>query len=120
MAKKRSRKTKGGRSAAAKSTPKKETRAEKQPKKSASVKNAKNTKSAKGTTKALARKQPNAVQRWISETRGELRKVTWPTREEAVQLTKVVLLVTFAMSAFLGLMDWLFNKLFGLLFGLFT
>lgn len=112
MAKKRSRKTKGGASAAV--TPKKEARAEKKPKKSASA------KAAKSAAKAPARKQPNAIQRWIRETRGELRKVTWPTREEAIQLTKVVLLVTFAMSAFLGFMDWLFNKLFALLFGLFS
>lgn len=112
MAKKRSRKTKGSRSATP--TPKKEARANEQPKKSASA------KSAKGASKASVRKQPNAIQRWIRETRGELRKVTWPTREEAIQLTKVVLAVTFAMSAFLGFLDWLFNKLFALLFGLFS
>ncbi len=108
--KKRSRKTKGAQTKAA-APAKKETRAERPKKKSSS---------AKGASRTPVRKQPNAIQRFIRETRGELRKVTWPTREEALQLTKAVLLVTFAMSAFLGLMDWVFNKLFGLLFGLFS
>lgn len=44
----------------------------------------------------------NPVTRYIRETRGELRKVTWPTREEAWRLTLIVLGVTAAMAIFLG------------------
>jgi preprotein translocase subunit SecE len=44
----------------------------------------------------------NPVVRYFRETRGELRKVTWPTREEAWRLTLIVLGVTAAMAIFLG------------------
>ena len=53
-------------------------------------------------------KKPNffdKIKRFWRETVGELRKVTWPTPEEAWALTKVVLIVTVIMSIILGLMD---------------
>jgi preprotein translocase subunit SecE len=65
--------------------------------------------------KSTGRKQPNAIQRYIRETIGELRKVTWPTRQEAINLTIVVLIVTFTMSVFLGLLDFLFARLIALI-----
>lgn len=55
------------------------------------------------------------IKRFWRETVGELRKVTWPTREEAWGLTKVVLVVTVIMSVILGFMDFVFQKLIGLL-----
>ncbi len=110
--KKKTRKSQAAKSAAA---PKVEPRAVEK----ADKKKAGNKPVAAKRSSVPARKQPNALQRLIRETRGELKKVTWPTREEAIQLTKVVLIVTFAMSAFLGVMDWLFNKFFAFLFGLF-
>lgn len=60
-------------------------------------------------------KQPNAIVRWWRETIGELRKVTWPTPEEAWRLTKIVLVTMFAMSAVLGLLDFLFSWLIRLI-----
>lgn len=60
-------------------------------------------------------KKPNAFQRWYRETVGELRKVSWPTMQETRRLTGIVLLVMFAMSAALGLLDFLFSKLISLL-----
>jgi preprotein translocase subunit SecE len=63
-------------------------------------------------------KKPNIIQkigRFWRETIGELRKVTWPTTKEAWELTKVVLLVTVVMSLVLGIMDYGFSKLIGLL-----
>ncbi len=60
----------------------------------------------------------NAITRFYRETVGELRKVTWPTRQEAVNLTIIVLIVTFGMSAFLGILDYLFAQLFGLILGI--
>jgi preprotein translocase subunit SecE len=50
-------------------------------------------------------KKQNGIQRYFNETAGELRKVSWPTRQEAVQLTIIVLVVMIFMGAFLGLMD---------------
>lgn len=54
-------------------------------------------------------KPENAVQRFVRETRAELLKVVWPTREEAVRLTTVVVVVIAAMSVFLGAIDYIFN-----------
>lgn len=51
------------------------------------------------------------VRDYMRETMGELRKVHWPTRPEARNLTTVVLAVTFAMAVFLGLFDFLFGRL---------
>ncbi len=56
-------------------------------------------------------KEPNAVVRYYRETVGELKKVVWPTREEAVRLTGVVLLVITVMAAVLGSFDFLFTQL---------
>ncbi len=61
------------------------------------------------------RQQQNAVQRYYYETRGELRKVSWPTRQEAINLTSITLVVIVAMSAFLGTLDYIFNQLFALI-----
>ena len=46
-----------------------------------------------------------------------MRKVIWPTREATTSLTVIVLAVTVAMSAALGLIDWLFTQLFALIIG---
>ena len=51
--------------------------------------------------------QQNAVARFYRETVGELRKVSWPTREEAIRLTVIVLIVLAVMAAILGGVDWL-------------
>ena len=64
--------------------------------------------------KKTPRKQPNAIQRFYRETIGELRKVTWPTREEALNLTWITLVVLLVMSAFLGALDYLFNQIFAI------
>lgn len=66
-------------------------------------------------SKSSERKRPNAIRRFFRETIGELRKVSWPTRQEAINLTKIVLIVVFGMSAFLGVMDFLFTRFFGLI-----
>jgi preprotein translocase subunit SecE len=52
--------------------------------------------------KAKQSGQSNALLRYFRETRGELRKVTWPTRDEAWRLTLIVLGVSIAMAIFLG------------------
>ena len=65
-------------------------------------------------------KKPNLIQKtktWWRQTIGELRKVTWPTREEALALTRIVLIVTVIMSAILGVLDYIFARLVGLLVG---
>ncbi len=62
-----------------------------------------------------ASKPDNALVRYLKETRAELRKVSWPTREEATNLTLIVLGVTVAMAIFLGAVDLLFQTLIQLI-----
>ena len=63
-------------------------------------------------------KRQNAIQRYFSETAGELRKVSWPTRQEAMQLTAIVLAVMVVMGLFLGLVDVIANRLLNLALGI--
>jgi preprotein translocase subunit SecE len=63
-------------------------------------------------------KKQNAIQRFTRETVGELRKVSWPTRQEAWQLTLIVLVVLFFMAVFLGvIVDGIARQLLNLLIG---
>ena len=55
-----------------------------------------------------AARQPNPVTRYLREVRGELRKVTWPSREESWRLTGIVLVVTLLFALFL----WVFDNIF--------
>ena len=67
---------------------------------------------------ATKEKKPSILQRlkrFWRESVGELRKATWPTPKEAWELTKIVLIVTLIMSAVLGIMDFVFSRLIGLL-----
>jgi preprotein translocase subunit SecE len=56
-------------------------------------------------------KKPNVIQKYYRETSGELRKVTWPTRQEALRLTMIVIIVMFGMAVILGLLDTLFARI---------
>ena len=62
-------------------------------------------------------RKDNRIVRYFRQTWAELKKVHWPTRREATNLTIIVLVVTAAMSAFLGLMDWLSALFFTLIIG---
>lgn len=55
--------------------------------------------------------KPNAIVRYFRETRGEIRKVTWPTPAESRRLTAIVMGVTAVMSLFLGILDFIFSRL---------
>ena len=57
----------------------------------------------------------DGVVRYFKETRSELRKVTWPTRNETINLTLIVVTVTAFMAIILGVIDWGFAQLFGLI-----
>ncbi len=50
-------------------------------------------------------KKQNAIQRFVRETVGELRKVSWPTWSEVRQLTGIVLVVMVVMGLVLSLVD---------------
>ncbi len=57
------------------------------------------------------------TRRYLEQTRSELRKVTWPTQNEAINLTIMVVIVIIAMGIILGGVDAIFTSLFRLLLG---
>ena len=57
-------------------------------------------------------KVPNvAPVKFIKEVITELRKVTWPTRQETVKLTAVVIAISLIVAFFIGSLDALFVKI---------
>lgn len=66
---------------------------------------------------AAQKRQLRGIRKFYRETIAELRKVSWPTRSEAINLTRVVMIVILLMGAFLGILDYLFTQLFGLIIG---
>lgn len=68
-------------------------------------------------TKKETRKQ-NALQRFGRETMGELRKVSWPARQEAINLTIIVIIVMVFMSILLSITDIISGRLLDLLLGI--
>jgi preprotein translocase subunit SecE len=71
-------------------------------------------KARKAKAKPALRKE-NAVVRCFRQTWAELKKVQWPNRRQATNLTLIVLAVTVGMSAFLGVVDWVAALFFSLL-----
>jgi preprotein translocase subunit SecE len=63
------------------------------------------------------KEQQRGIQRWFRETRSELRKVVWPTREEALRLMYVVLGISLAMGLLLGFVDFALSALYSALVG---
>lgn len=57
----------------------------------------------------------NVIVRTFRETRTELRKVVWPTREETIRLTIVVLAISTIIGMILFVGDSIFLYLYGLL-----
>ena len=73
-------------------------------------------------SKELTQSKPNPFKgfadrltEYLKDTRGELRKTSWPTREQATNLTLIVLAVTAVMAAFLGALDFVFAQLIRLI-----
>lgn len=53
---------------------------------------------------------------FVREVITELKKVTWPTRQETIKLTLVVIVLSFLVGAFIGILDITFLKITSLLF----
>ena len=54
---------------------------------------------------------------FFKECGAELRKVTWPTRDDVVSSVKVVLVSTIIIAVILGALDFLFSAGMSLVFG---
>ena len=47
---------------------------------------------------------------YLRETRAEMRHVTWPTKQQAINYTIIVLAISIGTGLFLGLLDFVFAK----------
>jgi len=50
------------------------------------------------------------IKRFFLESRQELRHVNWPTRDEAIRLTSIVIGISLGLALFLGFFDYLFTN----------
>lgn len=57
------------------------------------------------------RQIPAKAAEFLKEVRLELKKVTWPTRQETIKHTTAVIVFSLAVAAFLGGLDFLFSWL---------
>ena len=46
---------------------------------------------------------------YIKETQGELKHVSWPTRQQAIAFTAIVVVISVGLSLYLGLLDYVFS-----------
>jgi preprotein translocase subunit SecE len=53
----------------------------------------------------------NALKTFLSEVKIELKKCTWPTRQELVGSTMVVVISVLFLGVFVGLSDWVLTGL---------
>lgn len=51
------------------------------------------------------------IKRFFLESRQELRHVNWPTRDEAIRLTSIVIGISLGLALFLGFFDYLFTNI---------
>ncbi len=51
------------------------------------------------------------IKQYIEETKVELKHVSWPTRKQAIAFTVAVIVLSVAISFYLGFFDFIFSTL---------
>lgn len=54
---------------------------------------------------------------FFAETKQELNKVTWPSKDEVYQATLVVIITTFLIAFYIGVIDFFLSALMRVLIG---
>ena len=57
------------------------------------------------------------IKAYLTDTRSELRKVTWPSRQELRESTQVVIVSTLIVTIFIGVVDQILSRIIKLVFG---
>ena len=52
----------------------------------------------------------NKIIKYLQESVEELKKVTWPTQKETYNYSLLVIIISVSVAAFLGGIDFIFNK----------
>ncbi len=74
-------------------------------------------KNEKPSVKAIKNSKINSIMNFIREAKAELKKVTWPTKQQIWYWTLIVIIFTLCVSLYLGLVDFLLAWLFSALLG---
>ena len=79
----------------------------------------------KGSSKKSQQKQPQrsggggvlaGPRRFARDVRGELRRVSWPDRDQLRQSTAVVLIIVLVLAVYIAAVDFVFQSLVRLIF----
>jgi len=73
--------------------------------------------SSKSSSKVLKNNYIEKIKQFLREVKVELKKVTWPSRKQAIGSTIVVLILVVIISFFLGLVDIGLSSLIKLVLG---
>jgi preprotein translocase subunit SecE len=52
-----------------------------------------------------------SVLTYFSQVKSELSKVVWPSREEVVKLTALIIIISVVVGAYVGALDFVFIKI---------
>ena len=55
------------------------------------------------------------LQKYLSEVQREIKKTSWPSREATKNMTILVLVVSLLLASYIGLLDFLLQKLMEIL-----
>ncbi len=53
---------------------------------------------------------------FLIDTKNELKKVTWPTKDELKESTRVVIIASFMVTVFIGVIDQILSRIIKLIF----
>lgn len=53
----------------------------------------------------------NRFVNYVKDTKGELKHVSWPTRQQTIIFTIIVILISLFVATYLGLFDFIFTKI---------
>jgi len=54
---------------------------------------------------------PKSPTKFFNEVKAELKQVTWPTKQETIRLTVIVIVICLVIGAYIGLLDLILTKL---------
>lgn len=73
---------------------------------------AKTQSQKRGVSKVVDTERLSGVQKFYHDTMSEIRKVNWPTREQTLNLTVLVIALSLVMGLLLGGIDFVLLRLF--------
>lgn len=52
----------------------------------------------------------NKITQFLREAYSEMKKVSWPSREQTIQYTTLVIVISITVAVFLGILDYMFGS----------